>query len=425
VKRPDGFLALPLRPAWACVFLLGLLSLALPMLASLRPAPPELQAVREIRVGSGADAGPGSLREAIFAADRASERARVLIEVPGITLKTPLPPLINPKGIVLDAESSRCEIDAGALAGVPVIDVAAPHSVVSGLRIRGAAGQALLIHAEGVALRRIAVRESNLGVFVTEGSDDFRLDEAEFEGNVIGLQLPPGPLRARVRNNRFQGHTRAAVWAVAPRSTPAPGARVIDLRGNRFDRDAIGVVLINVPGRVERNQFSGERVAAVYLTGAGAAVRWNRISAGERFGVYADATEGTPIEENELDHNDAGGVLVRSARDTLVRGNRLYDNGYGIVVLFGSRTSPNTLAGNLILQQRHDGLYVVGGSPVVRENQVRNSGGAGLRVLDFIWGERPREVAEPLLAENILTGNKPDHPLRGEYRVDPDDGRKK
>jgi len=161
---------------------------------------------------------------------------------------------------------------------------------------------------------------------------------------------------------------------------------------------------------------SGARVPAALNPGA--VVRENRISAGAGFGIYADATEGTPIEENEVDHNSAGGVLVRSARNTTVRSNRIYANGYGIVVVFGSTASPNTVAGNVLLGQLEDGLYVVGGSPLMRANQVRGSRGSGLRILDFLWGRRPRVVADPFLEGNILTGNGSDVPRREEYRID-------
>ena len=413
-------LSLPLRrwPAWITVLLLGALAAATPWLDSLRPAPPDLQADREIRVTTPLDAGPGSLREAIFAADRAGGRARIVLEVPAIVLETPLPPLINPEGVVIDGGTIGCDIDARALRGGPALELASPRSMVDGLRIRGAAGVGFLLRGKGARLRRVAVRDSAVGVYLTEEADDLLIEEAEFEGNAVGVHLSPSMTQANLKDNLFRKHKRAAVWAVARQLSPGSRPAAVNLRGNRFEADSIGVVLINVSGRIERNQFSGAQTAAVYLAGPGAVVRENRISAGAGFGIYADATEGTPIEENEVDHNSAGGVLVRGARNTTVRSNRIYANGYGIVVVFGSTVSPNTVASNVLLGQLEDGLYVVGGSPLMRANQVRGSRGSGLRILDFLRGQRPRVVAEPFLEGNILTGNGSDVPSREEYRID-------
>jgi len=338
--------------------------------------------------------------------------------VPGIVLQTPLPPLINPEGVVIEGGRLGCDIDARALRGGPALELASADSMVDGLRIRGAAGVGILLRGKGARLRRVGVRDSDVGLYLTEEADDLRIEDAEFEGNGIGVHLSPSMTQASLRNSLFRKHARAAVWAVAPRPSTAGRIAAVNLQGNRFEGDSIGVVLINVSGRIERNHFSGAETAAVYLAGPGAVVRENRISAGAGFGIYADATEGTPIEENEVDHNSAGGVLVRSARNTTVRSNRIYANGYGIVVVFGSTVSPNTVADNVLLGQLEDGLYVVGGSPLMRANQVRGSRGSGLRILDFLWGRRPRVVADPFLEGNILTGNGSDVPRREEYRID-------
>jgi len=379
--------------------------------------PPELQAAREIRVSSTADSGPGSLREAIFAADRAGGRARLLIEVNQIVLESLLPPLINPDGIVIDAGSSRCEINAAALTTGPAIDVAAPNSLINGLRIRGASGQAILLRTSGTRLQSVAVRESTTAVYLAPGADDLRVQDAEFESNAIGVHVPPAATRVSIRNCHFRKHTQAAIWAVSPPSLLAGNSGDIKVQGNRFEHDYRGVVLMHMRGWVEGNQFSCAQMAGIYLSGAGAVIRGNRIHAGKGFGIFADATEGIPIEDNEVDHNCAGGVLLRDARNTVVRSNRVYGNGYGIVVVFGSKLSPNAVAGNLLIEQRQDGLYVVGGSPVLRSNQVWNSGGASLRILDFIPKRGTPTASDPLLEANRLSGNGSDAPVHGTYRM--------
>src|SRR5262245_58369671 len=122
----------------------------------MRPRSPEMYAGREFRVTSDADDGLGSLREAIVAADRSDVRFRIVIDVEKIKLTTRLPALVNPKGIVVDSGEGGCEIDAALLPECPVIDVAAPESVVRGVRINGAKGEAFLLRDQRIKLTRVA-----------------------------------------------------------------------------------------------------------------------------------------------------------------------------------------------------------------------------------------------------------------------------
>jgi hypothetical protein len=109
-------------------------------------------------------------------------------------------------------------------------------------------------------------------------------------------------------------------------------------------------------------------------------------------------------------------VLLRSSRGTLVRRNRVHANGYGIAVVFGVGAAPPVVADNLLLNQREDALYVVGGSPVLEANRALGNRGAGLRVLDYVPRRGPTLAAEPLLRGNLLAGNGQDAPVRGVYR---------
>src|SRR5437667_261453 len=56
-----------------------------------------------VRVTSGGDRGPGSLREAVFVADAAGGAAAIVLQVSHIELETTLPPLVNHHGIQLSA----------------------------------------------------------------------------------------------------------------------------------------------------------------------------------------------------------------------------------------------------------------------------------------------------------------------------------
>src|SRR5262245_14514770 len=91
-----------LRAAWGAVLVAGAVAAGTRFVEQWRPLPPERLATRLFRVTTAADSGPGSLRDAVFAADKVTGRARILIEVPRVVLETPLPPLVNPFGVVLE-----------------------------------------------------------------------------------------------------------------------------------------------------------------------------------------------------------------------------------------------------------------------------------------------------------------------------------
>jgi parallel beta-helix repeat protein len=122
------------------------------------------------------------------------------------------------------------------------------------------------------------------------------------------------------------------------------------------------------------------------------------------------------VEDNEIDHNRGVGVLLRDGSQSAVTRNRVYANGYGVVVVFGDPVRPDTVAENLVFEQVQDGLYVIAGAPVLRANEVRGNGAAGLRIHDFAPLLGARRAAAPLLQGNVFTGNTHDEPERGVYR---------
>ena len=401
-------------PMAGAVVWLGLLASVEGWLAARRPPPPELRGGTRFVVTSPADHGPGSLRSALFAADRASTRARVEVRTERIVLEAPLAPLVNPEGVVLDAPGGGCEIDARGVGMGAALDLAGPRCLVRGIRVRGAAGQGILVRSPGARLRNVGLFDCGDGVFLVEGVGDLEVEDSTFAANVTGVHLPAGAADVSLRNNRFQKHDQAAVWAVAPAPSLAPARGDVSLRTNRFEEDRIAVVLINVPARVEGNTFLRSREAAVYLTGRGV-LRENHIHEGVSLGILADAPEEAVIEDNEVSHNLAVGIVLRGARNTLVQRNKVYGNAYGIVTVLGDRGHPAVVADNQVLSQIHDGLYVVGGAPVLRRNQAARNQGAGLRVLDLIPLTGPRAAAAPVLEDNVIRGNGTDVPLRGEY----------
>ena len=405
------------RLAIGAVGVLGALAVFQYWIAERRPDGSELTSSREFVVTSSADSGQGSLREAIFAADSARGRARIVIGVNEIVLRSPLPPLVNPAGIVVEAAHPGVLIDGREISTGALLEIAAPDSVVQGLRFVNAPAEALLIRADGFRLSRSSISDSDEGVVLAPGLHSLLVENMEFAGNRIGLRLESTGAGVIVRNNRFSGHRDAAVWAVRGTASDGPGLAGFALRSNRFESDRMGLVLANTAASVENNEFIKSVETAIYLIGAGAVVRGNRIRAGGGIGIFADMTRGTLIEFNEIDHNQTLAVLVRSSRDALVQRNRMHNNGYGMGFVLNEVGARNVAADNTMLTQHLDGIIVIGDSPILRNNQALQNRGAGIRLLDFVPVGEAKVRSSPLLERNTLEGNSTDEPARGEYRA--------
>ena len=405
------------RLAIGAVVLLGLLALLQHWLVNLRPVSPELRAAREFDVTSPADRGPGSLREAIFAADTAPQRARIVLRTPRVLVHSPLPPLVNPLGIVIESGVQLAEVDGGSIGNGPVFDVDAPDSVISGIRISNASEQAILVRADGFRLLNANLANCDEGLHAVAGVKNLVIEKSSFQENRIGVWLTSAESGVILRNNRFHGHKDAAIWVVRGSGFDAAQGSKFEIQDNHFEEDRMSIVLGNIPALVENNEFLKAREAAVYLIGQGAIVRNNRIRDGAGIGVFAQTSQGTVIENNEMDHNRALAVLIRSSSNDLVQKNRLYDNGYGIAFVLGERERPNVAVENSLLGQQYDGMIVIGNSPVLKNNRSMNNRLAGLRILDFFPLTGTKVASEPFLDHNTIVGNKFNEPIHGEYRV--------
>lgn len=405
----------PLYPGAALVF--AFVTFLERPIAARRPTPPELTTGSDIWVTNEKDSGLGSLRWAIFEAAKAQGRVGIRIASGRIELETPLPPLLNPAGVVLEAphgvEIDGLKVPAGAL-----LDIDSPGSVVSGLRLRGAAGQGILVRSQGVTLRGLTFTDCEEGVHVLSGAEAVTVEGSTFDQNGKGVVVDPDvPGVAIHRKNRFRKHDRAAIWAVSP-SPSARSSGPILVQDNDFEDDRMSLVLIHVPARVEGNRFLRPGEAAVYVTGA-PVVNRNRVDGGAAVGIYADAVEGGLLEENEVSHCLAVGILLRQSRNLEVRGNRLFGNGYGIAVVLDRSGGPSVITDNLLLSQQVDGLFMVGASPVVQDNRILGSRYAGLRILDYVPVRGARRAALPVLRGNVLEDNRW-RELRGVYPEPPE-----
>jgi hypothetical protein len=380
--------------------LLGILLLLGRWYASTRPAPGHLADNVAVSVTSGADRGPGSLREALFVADAAKDRASISIRVSKIALETALPPLVNPHGISITAPAPGTEIDARALNGAPVFDVDGANSSISGVAIRNCSGPAILLRATHFHLQAAAVEACDVGVDVAENGSDILLEGNRFARNRVGVRFGASNHNAEVTRNEFSADTDAGLWAI--RSNPDMRRDAISVHDNRFSDDRMGIAAGNVSMLVEHNDFNNEREVAVHLMGAGIAVRGNRIRGGAAMGIIAENAPAAVIETNEIDHVSAYGIMVRGSANTLVKGNRIHHCGYGMAFVLGDMLKPSTAVDNTIIEPKYHGIDVVGDSPILRRNHVLNAHASPLHVADFEPPDRPKVQAHPLLDGNTF-----------------------
>ena len=412
-----AFFSRRMTVAWLAAVLTGVLAAATPWLDRLRPTPNNQLAAYQFLVTSGADAGTGSLREAIFQADRADGRSRITIEAPVIELNSPLPPIVNTAGVVIEAVREGIVIKASRLGEGAVLDIVTSGTSIAGLTIVDSPGQAILLRASGVRLTRLHVQRAAVGVLAMDNVGDLSVTDSDFQDNGLGIQLGAGVMEVRLRNNRFRRHTRAAVWSVAPTTPPRSTTPAVSIDGNQFDGDETSVVLMNTLARVGHNTFTGARTSAMLLKGSAVTVRDNRVRSGLGFGISADGLDHAMIAENEINHNCAGGILLRESRGTQISANRLYSNGYGIVMVLGSSGNPNIVADNMVMRNVAGGLYVIGSSPLIRSNRMVANEGFGLRLSSLRAKGQPVVESQPLVDANVLAGNSSDTPVRDEFLV--------
>jgi parallel beta-helix repeat protein len=350
-----------------------------------------------VDVTSAADRGPGTLREALFIVAAANGKADVWLKVRSIVPESPLPPLVNPHGVRIRAEQNA-EIDAHALKGGPVLDVAGANTSIEGLRLRNCPAAAILLRAAQFRLRSSSIDACDVGVDVAENASDILLEANRFSGNRIGVRFAASNRNGLVAGNTFSSSRDAGVWAV--RAEPDARSSAISIRENHFDGGRSGVVAANVALTLERNEFSANAESAVHLLGAGAVVRGNHVSGGQGMGIIAENASESVIEDNELDHLGAYGIMVRGSASVLVRANRVHNSAYGMAFVLGQPHRPSTAVDNTIIAPQFNGIDVIGDSPILRNNKVLQARAYALHVVDFEQPGGGRVSAHPALENN-------------------------
>jgi parallel beta-helix repeat protein len=351
-------------------------------------------------VSNGNDRGPGSLREALFVVASAKEPATISIQTERIALETALPPIITARGLRIVVEKGTALIDASALMGVPVLDVAGPNTAIEGVTIRNCAGAAILLRADRFRLQSSAIEACDVGVEVAENASEVLLEQNRFTNNRVGVRFAASSSNTSVVKNEFHGDKDAGLWAV--RSAPDAAAAVINVRENKFSDDRNSLVVGNVSVLIERNEIINAREAAVHVVGAGATVRSNRITGGAAMGIVAENARSAILENNELDGLAAYGIMVRGSSNTLVRGNRMHNCGYGMAFVLGAQGGPSTAVDNTVIEPKFNGIDVVGDSPIIRGNQVLRPRALALNVKDFTPPEGATVQSKPFLEKNTF-----------------------
>ncbi|MBM0106102.1 right-handed parallel beta-helix repeat-containing protein [Steroidobacter sp. S1-65] len=353
-----------------------------------------------IDVTSGNDRGPGSLREALFKATAADTEVVIALQVPKITLASTLPPLANAHGIRLVGDEQGTEIDGSTLSTGAVLDVAGANVSIENVRIRDCKATGIVLRgAERFKLQTTTIESCDVGVDVAENSNQIMLERNRFANNRVGVRFAASNRNAVVVKNEFSGHRDAGLWAV--RSEPDNGGGSISIRDNRFSKERIGILTANVSVLLERNELLDSQEAAMQLMGTGAVARGNRISRGAAMGIVAENARGVVIEDNEFDGLAAYGIMLKGSADTLVRGNRIHNSGYGLAFVLGTPRNPSSAIDNTIIEPKVTGIDVIGDSPILRGNQVMRPRGLPLKVIDF----EPEGGGEKIRSAPFLEGN--------------------
>lgn len=365
-----------------------------------RAAPAPSSSGVTVNVTQGGDRGPGSLREALFIAAAADGKATVSISVPKVTLESALPPLVNSHGMSIVGPQGGVEIDAQATGGGSVFDVAGTNISIRGITVRNCPGAAILLRATRFRLEGTTIEGCDVAVEVAENAGDVLIESNHFSGNRVGLRFAASSRETTVVKNDFSAHKDAAIWAVrsaADRREPS-----ISVRDNRFAKEPLGILAGNVAMLIERNEFRDSRNAAVQLIGEGAVVRSNRISGGNAMGIVAENARAAVVDDNELDHLEAYGIMVKGSSNTMVRGNRLHNCGYGMAFVLGDAANPSSAVENTIIEPRYNGIDIVGDSPILRRNKVLRPRVKALNVADFSAPDGRNIRAKPFLDNNTF-----------------------
>ncbi|TLZ14612.1 MAG: hypothetical protein E6K31_00460 [Gammaproteobacteria bacterium] len=386
---------------------------------------PARAAAAELVVSSARDAGPQTLRDAILAADRLSGRAHILVTAKLIALASPLPALVNPRGVDIEAAADSGTLDADHLASGVVLQINSPGSTLKGLHIVHAHGTAILVNAADVQLDSVIIGDSKAGILVNAAARGCAIRASTFERDETGVIAEAGVRDLTVAGGVFRDNTRAGIWSVAATgkgaTAPDPGTegnrpqepvRIID---GVFERNASGVVIANQPAFLHKDRFLGSHDSAVLILSGAARIEDSEIRDSGGTALSVTAGKSVHLTHNTFANNPKVAIMM-SDSDVTIENNTLSHNGFGIVSILTQGSLTPQIRGNLITGTTGDGITVIGGSPRLERNQVLDGHSAGLRLLDVVQPNGGLK-ATPTLEANVFKGNALDQPVHGVYKM--------
>jgi parallel beta-helix repeat protein len=350
-------------------------------------------------VGNTNDSGPGSLRDAIEAAndDPAIDSIRFVFLTPGphtINLNSPLPELLN--DVVLDACTQQqllgspipiVEINGNGAAGDGLV-LSAGNTTVCGLVINRFQGSGIVIQSDSnVIIGNLIGTDPTGGIDLGNGLDGVRVVSGD--GNRIGGA-------AAHERNVISGNERNGI------SLESAGPTTV--QNNHIGTDAAGETPL-------ANAWSGIQVTggANHEIG-GTAGSGNLISGNGSNGIELESTTGVIVNGNRIGTNATGagaagnsgnGVLITgtSSGNTVGGGNVISGNGGAGIAIFdasgnsvkGNRIGTNA-SGNSPLGNQSDGVIIgsvslvpimntIGGLGEGEGNTIAHNGGAGVVIM--------------------------------------------
>jgi parallel beta-helix repeat protein len=378
----------------------------------------------EFVVTSDRDAGPGSLRDAILAADRLSSRAHILISAKLIRLDTALPALINLHGIDIEAAAGAGTIDAGnQLRGI-ALQINSPSSILVRIHIVNARSSGIVINAPAVRLESVTIENSTVGVLVNATAIGAVLQGSTFDHDGTGVMAEADVRDLTILGCSLRNQSRAGIWFVGKpegsnASPPAasgqppyrPRMQIVD---TTFENDAEGVVA-NQSISIQRSHFIDNSDAAALILGGNARIGYNDIRGSHGTALSISSGTDVLVTGNTLHDNRSTGILVRDSSVTIER-NALSRNGFGVVAIVTDATLVPVIQDNVITHSTADGITLIGGTCLLQHNKILENGGAGVRSLDLMQGQL-RFAARPRLNENEVKNNGIDTAMGGIYKL--------
>jgi hypothetical protein len=387
-----------------------------------RLLPPNQQPTAEFVVTSSRDAGPGSLRDAILAADRVSTSAHITIKTARIELDSALPALVNAKGVAIEAAQDSGWIDANHQPAGVVLQVHSAQSSLKGLHIVNAHDTGIAISAPGVQLSACSVSDSKVAVLLNSAANGSHIDSSVLEHNETALLVEPGTRDITVVGTTFRNNSRAGFWFVGPavtgnQSSDSNAHVQAHLVDDVFEKNTSGLVLANQPTWVQKSHFVGSLESAVVILGGSARLEDNEIRESKGTAVSVTGAGDVLFSHNTLSDNAAAALIIRDSAIT-VQSNTLLNNKIGIVAIVRKGTVAAVLKDNLISKTGADAITLIGGSSILQRNQITDSAGAAVRELDLVEAQNTMKVT-PRLEANTFKNNGVDVPAVGIYKLGP------